>query len=68
MHVHSYREEDWFALTNAFTTADEGSVIKLRDKYRHLQQNVRAAAMREHKRFYDGVTLPLADHCMVTHR
>ena len=58
-------EEEYFALTNDFTTADEGSVIKLRNEYRHMQHNLRAAAMREHKKLYDDITLSLADHCMV---
>ena len=58
-------EDEQFALTNNFTTADEGSVIKLRDEYRHMQHNLRAAAMREHKKLYDNIPLSLADHCMV---
>ena len=58
-------EEEYFALTNNFTTGDEGSVIKLRDEYRHMQHNLWAAAMREHKKLYDDIPLLLADHCMV---
>ena len=59
-------KDEHFALTNDFTTtADEGSVIKLRDEYRYMQHNLRAAAMREHKKLYDDISLSLADHCMV---
>ena len=59
-------KDEYFALTNDFTTtADEGSVIKLRDEYRHVQHNLRAAAMKEHKKLYDDIPLPLADHSMV---
>ena len=58
-------EEEHFALTNKFTTADEGSVVKLRDAYRHMQHNLRAAAVREHKKLYGDISLSLADQSMV---
>ena len=67
--IHTYRlakaEDEQFALTNDFTTADEGSTIKLRDMYRHMQHNFRATALRDHKKLYDK-NLVLADHCMVS--
>ena len=58
-------EEQSFKFTNAFTTADEGSVIKLRDTYRSLQTNGRPAANRDHKKAYKGITYPIVDHTMV---
>ena len=67
--IHTYRlakaEDEQFALTNDFTTADEGSTIKLRDMYRHMQHNFRATALRDHKKLYDKIIV-LADHCMVS--
>ena len=65
IHRLTKGEDEKFALTNDFTTADEGSIIKLRDTYRHMQHNLRAAAVREHKKLYDDIPLSLADHCMV---
>ena len=58
-------EEQSFSFTNAFTTAGEGSVIKLRDTYRNLQANTRPAANRAHKKVYKGIELPIAEHTMV---
>ena len=65
MHRLTKLEERSFAFTNAFTTADEGSVIKLRDTYRNLQANARPAANRAHKKVYKGIDLPIAEHTMV---
>ena len=58
-------EEQSFSFTNAFTTAGEGSVIKLRDTYRNLQANTRPAANRAHKKKYKGIEFPVAEHTMV---
>ena len=65
LHRLTKLEERSFAFTNAFTTAGEGSVIKLRDMYRNLQSNTRPAANRAHKRVYKGIDLPIAEHTMV---
>lgn len=58
-------EEDSFKFTNAFTTADEGSVMKLKEIYRHIQHNNRPEAARAHRKLYKEVVLRLADHGMV---
>ena len=65
LHRLTKLEERSFAFTNAFTTAGEGSVIKLRDTYRNLQANARPAANRAHKKVYKGIDLPIAEHTMV---
>lgn len=51
-HVHSLSkaEEKRFKLTNAFTSAEEGSVLDISNRYRHLQHNKRPAAVREMKK------------------
>ena len=51
--------------TNAFTTAGEGSVIKLRDTYRNVQANTRPAANRAHKKVYKDIEFPSAEYTMV---
>lgn len=43
-------EEKSYKLTNAFTTADEGSVLDISKRYRHLQHNKRSAAVRAIKK------------------
>ena len=58
-------EEESFKFTNAFTTADEGSVIKLRDTYRNLQTNGRPAANHAHKKAYKEIPSPILNHTMV---
>ena len=58
-------EEDSYKYTNAFTTADEGSVMKLKDVYRHMQHNSRAEAGRTHRKLYRDAALQLAEHGMV---
>ena len=67
MHRLGEAKDEQFALTSDFTTADERSAVKLRDMYRHMQHNLRATALRDHKKLYDDIPLLLiqADHCMV---
>ena len=60
-------EEESFAFTNTFSTAGEGSVFDLQNVYRHMQHNVRAAAVRAHKRSNPNITLQLSDHGMVNY-
>ena len=43
-------EEKSYQLTNAFTTAGEGSVLDISKRYRHLQHNKRSAAARAIKK------------------
>ena len=43
-------EEKKFKLTNEFTSADEGSVLDVSNRYRYLQHNKRPAAVREMKK------------------
>ena len=58
-------EEESFKFTNAFSTAGEGSVMHLRTVYRHMQHNVRSAAIRAHKKVFPNIPLHLSDHGMV---
>ena len=43
-------EEKSYKLTNAFTTAGEGTVLDVSKRYRHLQHNKRSAAARAIKK------------------
>lgn len=43
-------EEKKFKLTNEFTSAGEGSVLDISNRYRYLQHNNRPAAVREMKK------------------
>jgi len=52
-------EEDSYKFTNAFTTADENSPLGISKRYRHLQQNMRASAVRASKGVY---TIPAKRH------
>jgi len=71
MYIHNFicrlakHEEDSYKYTNAFTTADERSVMKLKDVYRHMQHNSRAEAGRAHRKLYRDAAVKLADHGMV---
>ena len=58
-------EEESFAFTNAFSSACEGSVFGLQNVYRHMQRNVRSAAVRAHKKMYPDTPLELSHHGMV---
>lgn len=58
-------EEESFAYTNAFSTTGKGSVFDLQGVYRHMQHNVRPAAVRQHKKIYPNIPLQLCDHGMV---
>ena len=59
VHRLGEAEDERFALTNDFTTADEGGAVKMRDMYRHMQHNLRAVALRDHKESYDDIPLLL---------
>ena len=43
-------EERKFKLTNEFTSAGEGSVLDISNRYQHLQHNNRPAAVRAMKK------------------
>ena len=43
-------EERNFKFTNAFTSAGEGSVLDISNRYRHLQHNNRPASVRAMKK------------------
>ena len=45
-------EEESYKFTNAFTLAGEGSVLDISKRYRHLQHNMRASAVRASKKVY----------------
>ena len=45
-------EEESYKFTNAFTSAGEGSVLDIAKRYRHLQHNMRASAVRASKEVY----------------
>ena len=45
-------EEESYKFTNAFTSAGEGSVLDISKRYRHLQHNMRASAVRASKQVY----------------
>ena len=45
-------EEESYKFTNAFTSAGEGSVLDISKRYRHLQHNMRASAVRASKKVY----------------
>ena len=47
-------EEESYKFTNAFTSAGEGSVLDISKRYRHLQHNMRASAVRASKQVYKG--------------
>lgn len=72
IYDHVYRcieaEEESFAYTNSFSTAGEGSVLHLQAVYRHMQHNVRSAAVRAHKKVFPNIPLQLSDHGMVWHK
>ena len=60
-------EEKRFKLTNAFTTVDSRSPLKISEEYRHMQQHVRAAAARAHRKLYKNCNpVPFHDHTMVS--
>ena len=72
LYVHTFvthrcieAEEESFAFTNSFSTAGEGSVLHLQTVYRHMQHNVRSAAVRAHKKVFPNIPLQLSDHGMV---
>ena len=59
-------EEDSFKLTNAFTTVDSRSPIKISEEYRHIQHHDRTAAARAHKKLNSGYgPVPFHEHTMV---
>ena len=58
-------EEESFAFTNTFSTACEGSVFNLQNVYRHMQHNIRSAAVRAHKKKHPNIPLQLSYHGMV---
>lgn len=45
-------EEESYKFTNAFTSAGEGSVLDISKRYRQLQHNMRASAVRASKKLY----------------
>ena len=45
-------EEESYKFTNAFTSAGEGSVLDIAKRYRQLQHNMRASAVRASKKVY----------------
>ena len=61
-------EEKNFKLTNAFTTADSRSPLKISEDYRYIQQHYRAAAARAHKKMHGkcySSPVPFHEHTMV---
>ena len=59
-------EEKKFKLTNAFTTADSRSPLKISEDYRYIQQHYRAAAVRAHKKMHGKCSpVPFHEHTMV---
>jgi len=45
-------EEDTYKFTNALTSADDNSVLGISKRYRHVQHNMRATAIRASKGVY----------------
>ena len=60
-------EEKNFKLTNAFTTMDSRSPLKISEDYRYIQQHYRAAAAQAHRKMHSKCSPvpPFHEHTMV---
>ena len=59
-------DEDSFKVTNAFTTVDDRSPLKMSEEYKHIQRHIRTAAARAHKKIYKNYgPVPFHEHTMV---